>query len=104
MFRVAEKHSDYGPFFLWFIRRQKTGKIIACLGMVVLFLVGCGAVSDMLSVSLESKYAPVTNVSALTNVKLIVVLGGGMSSEPELPITDQLSAESLIHLIEGMHL
>jgi uncharacterized SAM-binding protein YcdF (DUF218 family) len=93
-----------GLLFLWFSRRQKTGKIIVSLGTVLLFLVGCGTVSDMLLGSLESKYPPVADVSALTSVKWIVVLGGGISSDTKLPLTDHLTAESLVRLVEGVRL
>jgi len=93
-----------GLFFLWFTRRQKAGKIIVSLGTVVLFLIGCGTVSNMLLRSLESKYPPVTDVSALTSVKWVVVLGGGISSDPKLPVTDNLSGTSLVRLVEGIRL
>jgi len=93
-----------GLFFLWFTRRQKAGKIIVSFGTVVLFLISCGNVSDMLLRPLESKYPPVTDISNFTNVKWVVVLGGGASLDPNLSVTDQLSPVSLVRLVEGIRL
>ena len=93
-----------GLFFLWFTSRQKAGKIIVTLGTIFLLLIGCNTVADMLLNTLESKYPPLKEVSALTRIKWIVVLGGGTSSDPKLPITDQLSAASLVRLVEGIRL
>ncbi len=93
-----------GLFFLWFTRRQKTGKIIVSIGVILLTTISYGAVSDMLLRPLESKYSPITDASAFSNVKWVVVLAGGHSTDPKLSITDQLSGTSLVRLIEGIRL
>lgn len=93
-----------GLFILWFTRRQKTGKIIVSIGVILLTTISYDAVSDMLLRTLESKYPPITNVSAFSNVKWVVVLSGGHSTDPKLSVTDQLSGASLVRLVEGIRL
>jgi uncharacterized SAM-binding protein YcdF (DUF218 family) len=93
-----------GLFFLWFTRKQKTGKIFISVGFVLLTTISYVAVSDLLLGPLESKYLPITDTSAIQDIKWVVVLGGGSCSDPKLPITDQLSAASLIRLVEGIRI
>ena len=93
-----------GLFFLWFTRRQKTGKIVISTGVVLLTVISYGVFSNMLLRPLESKYLPIMEVSDLSDVKWVVVLSGGISSDNKLPITDQLSSVSLVRLVEGIRL
>jgi len=66
----------------------------------------------MLLGSLEYKYAPlVLDVSSTdstdklaASAKWIVVLGGGTSSDPRLPINSQLSSGSLVRLVEAIRI
>jgi uncharacterized SAM-binding protein YcdF (DUF218 family) len=93
-----------GLFFLWFTRRQKTGKIFVSTGVIFLAVISYSAFSNMLLGPLESKYSPITDISEFSNVKWVAVLGGGTSSDPKLSVTDQLSAASLVRLVEGVRL
>jgi len=93
-----------GLFFLWFTRRQKTGKIVVSTGVIFLTLISYNAFSNMLLRPLESKYLPITDVSSFSNVKWVIVLSGGHSTDPKLSVTDQLSGTSLVRLIEGIRL
>ena len=93
-----------GLFLLWFTRRQKTGKIVVSTGVIFLTVIGYSTFSNMLLRPLEYKYSPITDVSAFSNVKWVVVLSGGHSTDPKLSITDQLSGTSLVRLIEGIRL
>ena len=93
-----------GLFFLWFTRRQKTGKIIVSLGTIVLVMISYVNVSDVLLRPLEYEYSPITDVSDFPNIKWVAVLSGEHSTDPKLSITDQLSATSLIRLVEGIRL
>lgn len=68
-----------------------------CLGVL-----SYGAVSDMLARPLERLYPPLTNREALKDVKWIVVLGGGSTVDPELPLSTYLSEASVIRLSEGV--
>ena len=93
-----------GLFALWFTRRQKTGKILASIGVIFLVTISYDTVSNMFLRPVESKYLPITDTSAFKDVKWVVVLGGGHFSDPKLAITDQLSDASLVRLVEGIRI
>ena len=73
-----------GLFFLWFTRKQKTGKIIASIGVFIFLVMSYDGIPNVLIKQLESKYPPlcltVISDTAVSNdissVKCIVVLGG----------------------------
>jgi len=46
-----------GMFLLWFTRRQRAGKIVVCLGIVLLALFSSTPFSDIALESLECRYA-----------------------------------------------
>ena len=93
-----------GLFILWLTRRQKTGKIIVTIGVILLTTMSYGAVSDMFLGPLEYRYLPIKDISAFQDVKWVVVLGGGHYTDPTLSITDQLSDASLVRLVEGIRI
>ena len=86
---------------LWFTRKEKIGKLVVSIGVVLLAILSYGSVSDVLLRPLEYKYPPVLNLDGIQNVKWVVVLGGGHNSDPKLPATSQLSDASLARLVEG---
>jgi len=47
---------------------------------------------------------PIRDISKFQSIKWVVVLGGGHYTDPKLPVTDQLSAASIVRLIEGIRL
>jgi len=70
-----------GIFFIWFTRKQKTGKLIVTLGFVCLIFVSFGYFANLLIFPLEqiySKYTPSSNDA----VKYVVVLGLEEDAEP----------------------
>ena len=87
-----------GIFLLWFTRRQKAGKIIVSIGVVFLIALSYGAASEMLLRPLEYKYPALTDVSTISGIKWVVVLSGGHSPDQNLPVTGQLSDDSLVRL------
>lgn len=91
-----------GLVFLWFTRRQRTGKVLVTIAFIVLVLFSSVGVSDVLIRPLEQKYSPVTNFEASKDIKWIVVLGGGSTATPGLPLSTYLSAASLFRLSEGV--
>lgn len=91
-----------GLFFLWFTRRQKTGKVLLTISTLFLGLLSYGAVSDMLARPLEEKYPPIKSFENIQDVKWIVVLGGGSGVDPGLPPSTYLSEASLVRLSEGV--
>jgi uncharacterized SAM-binding protein YcdF (DUF218 family) len=97
-----------GLFLLWFTARQKTGKIFITAGLTILVLSGYSQTSDILIKSLESRYPPLSNDIFMSSPdqrpKLVVVLGGGSTSNPDFPITSQAGSASLTRLIEGIRI
>ncbi|MDT7688961.1 MAG: hypothetical protein QOE46_1720 [Acidobacteriota bacterium] len=94
-----------GLVLLWFTRRQRAGKCLATTGALIMLLLGYGFASHGMLASLERRYAPVADASALGRpVRWIVVLGGGSSSDETLPPAARLSEGSLARLVEGIRL
>ncbi len=86
-----------GLALLWFTRRQKAGKILVSAGAGLLLILGYSFVPDLLLRPLEQKYPPVADLAAgqagskeVQDIKCIVVLGGGHTSDPKLPVTSQI--------------
>lgn len=101
-----------GLAFLLFTRKQKTGKVIISVSVTLFVVFSYTPIPGILLRSLEYRYPllSVTTVSdttgndAVPSVKWIVVLGGGHTSDPNIPTASQLSRESLIRLIEAIRL
>ncbi len=93
-----------GLFLLWFTRKQVLGKVVVTLGAVLLGVLSYGSFSDGLLRPLEYSYPPKPAVEAIRGAKWIVVLGGGHVSDPRVPVTSQLSGESMARLVEGIRL
>jgi len=93
-----------GLIFLWFTRRQKTGKVLVTISTFVLGIFSYGVVVDILAGPLEQRYPPIADFQAVKDVKWIVVLGGGSGVDPGLPLSTYLSGVSLSRLSEGVSL
>jgi len=93
-----------GTILLWFTRWQKTGKVIVTIGLIVLTGMSYGPISDALLRPLEYKYPPLLKSDHLTEVKWVVVLGAGHVSNPQIPLTSQISTSALFRLVEGIRL
>jgi uncharacterized SAM-binding protein YcdF (DUF218 family) len=93
-----------GLFFVSLTRRRKAGKILILIGVLFLGALSFDPVSDKLLQPLEYSYSPLLDVGNVQNIKWIVVLGGGHTSDPKLPITSQLSEASLVRLVEGIRI
>jgi len=93
-----------GLFFLWFTRKQKAGRIVVSIGVLLLCTLSYGAVSDIVVRPLEYEHPPLMKLEDVCEVKWVVVLGGGHTSDPKVPITSQLSRASIVRLVEGIRL
>ena len=104
--------SFLGLFLLWFTRRQRTGKALVTVGMCALALLSYGPISDALLAPLEYKFEPYKaenysrdlSLKKGDKVKYVVVLGGGHSADPGIPVTSRLSDPSLKRLLEGIRI
>ncbi len=93
-----------GLIVLWFSRRQKIGKVVVFLGVALLTALSYDAVSNSLLRPLEYQYDSPGNRGEISDVKWVVVLGGGHISDSRVPITSQISGTSLVRLVEGIRL
>lgn len=100
-----------GLALLWFSRRQRAGKILVTLGTGLLLTLSHSFVPDLALRPLEQRYPPVPDRAAgqaghheARAAKYIVVLGGGQTSDPKLPVTSHLRSDSLFRVLEGVRL
>jgi len=91
-----------GIFMLLFTKRQRAGKVTVILGVIFLLSISYDALPDRALGILERKYPPLNEIELKSDVKWIVVLGGGHTSDPCLPAASRLSTESLARLVEGI--
>jgi uncharacterized SAM-binding protein YcdF (DUF218 family) len=91
-----------GIFLLWFTKRQKLGKLLVSFGILFLLIFSYSPVSSRLISHLEYQYPPL--YTAPSSIKWIVVLGGGHISDSKMPISSQISRESLVRLTEAIRL
>ncbi len=102
-----------GAVLMFFSRKQKRGKYIVLSG-ILLFAFFCysSPVSKVFIRRLEYKYPPLLSIQSsddtrgaiVPEVKWIVVLAGGHTSDPDIPITSRVSGETLVRLAEGIRL
>ncbi|MEA3428477.1 MAG: envelope biogenesis factor ElyC [Thermodesulfobacteriota bacterium] len=93
-----------GIFLLWFTGRQKTGKMVVFAGVLLLALFSYTSMSEVCLRPLEYKYPPLVDLHQFSDVKWVVVLGGGHNSDSNLPVTSQISESSLSRLVEGIRI
>lgn len=101
-----------GMFYLFFTKKQTWGKFLVFLGFIILLLLSNGQITDSITGYLESSYSPAAaqfskefyDSGDADFIKYVVVLGGGHTSNPELPVTSQISANSMVRLIEGIRI
>jgi uncharacterized SAM-binding protein YcdF (DUF218 family) len=101
-----------GLVFLWATKRQRLGKALVTWGTVLLVLLGSHFLSPVLLGPLESQYPPLLNAETVlreggrdaAGSPWIVVLGGGIVSDPALPPNSQLALASLARVVEGVRL
>lgn len=102
-----------GLFYLWFTKKQVWGRLLVSVGFIILLLLSNTHMSDQIIGYLESNYRPhdiqmskeIYYDSADTDfIKYIVVLGGGHTTNPELPVSSQISESTMVRLVEGIRI
>lgn len=91
-----------GLVLLWFSRRQRLGKLVATAGFLLFVLVAYGALGGPALRALEGDYTPLASPPA--DINWIVVLGGGATSDPDLPPAQRASQATLARAVEGVRL
>ncbi len=111
-FPISLLLSFLGLYLLWFTTKQRAGKILISTGLVILTLFSYHVLVDSLLRPLERQYdtieikslPPVQKAENKSAIKFVVVLGGGHTSDPELPLISQIGRSSLVRLIEGIRI
>jgi uncharacterized SAM-binding protein YcdF (DUF218 family) len=104
--------SFLGLYLLWFTTKQKVGKILVSVGLVILILFSYNVIADKLLRPLERQYksfemkgsSSVPRTEDESAIKFVVVLGGGHALDPELPLISQIGSSELVRLIEGIRI
>lgn len=96
----------YLLFFLSLIlifMKKKLGKRLLVFTLVLFYLLSIMPVSNLLLRTLENKYSPLLIPS--NDIKYVVVLGGGaINHDTQLPSTSRLGSSSTARLLEGIRL
>ena len=94
-----------GCILLLMKNKIKIGRIFIITGFFLLSAFGYSTIpAENLIKSFEDKYPPVINYQDNSDVKWIVVLGGGYLWDPMFPVTEQISFASLVRLSEGIRI
>lgn len=101
-----------GLILIWFTNRQRTGKILITIGIFILALFSFSPISDIFLGPLEYQYESyykeasqtVSQIGRKSEIKYVVVLGGGHIPDPKIPITSQINPEPLVRLVEGIRI
>ena len=95
-----------GLFLLWRNKRRREGLLLVTIAVIVLACASFDFFADGLIRSLEHWYPPlmVSEKNRPQNIQWIVVLGGGHTVDPALPVSSQISGDSLVRLFEGVRL
>jgi len=97
-----------GLILLWFTRRQKAGKVLVTLGVLLIFALSTGFVGHWLIAPLESRYAPYGAHGQYpvseSDIRYVVVLAGGLPAVEGYPITRQVSGDGMARLLEGVRI
>lgn len=99
-----------GAALLWFTARQRAGKVLVTAGVIGITLLSFNPLPEYFLGALEAVYPPhefsVGEASAPPGppVAFVVVLSGGHTDDPRMPITAQLRSSSVVRLVEGIRI
>ena len=90
-----------GLILLWLNKHTKLGKLLSTCGLLLLILFSWHPFSTPLLRPIEQSYA---QFEATTQVDYVVVLGAGVASDPDVPLTSHLSSSAGARLMEGLRI
>ena len=101
-----------GVLGLWSSTRVRIGKILVTSGVILLILLSYRVVPNQLLGLFENYHPPLVFADSslaqddarVQNIQWIVVLSGGGRINATLPLTSQLSSESIVRMVEGIRL
>jgi uncharacterized SAM-binding protein YcdF (DUF218 family) len=91
---------------LFLLKKKRTASCFVSISLLWLLTISTGFIPVMLVDSLENQYPPlnITDDLAGSTPVYIMVLGHGYTNDKKLPHIDQLSANSLFRLMEGIRI
>lgn len=97
-----------GLILLYFKKHYKLSIILITISFTILLLLSFSDISKYIILPLERKY-PLFDPDKISTtekaeIKWVIVLSGGLISDPELPITSQLNGSSLDRVVEGIRI
>ena len=93
-----------GAVLLWFLSRQRLGRILVTTAVGLMLFVSWEPTSNWILTPL-STYRPLRDPTvAAAGARWVVVLGGGYDPSPDLPATSRLSGATLERLVEGIRI
>ncbi|MBD3314604.1 MAG: hypothetical protein GF344_02345 [Chitinivibrionales bacterium] len=100
-----------GIAFLLFSKRQKAGKALVVISLLMTALVSQRVGANFLLAPIEHGYTPfnltaANSPSSIDNgtIDYVVVLGAGHTDAPHFPYTVQIRASALFRLVEGIRI
>ena len=101
-----------GVLGLWSSTWVRVGKILVTMGVIFLLLLSYRVVPYQLLGLFENHHPPLlfadTSMAVddprVQHIKWVVVLSGGGGLQPDLPLTSQLSSETIVRMVEGIRL
>jgi uncharacterized SAM-binding protein YcdF (DUF218 family) len=96
-----------GLFFLWFSKKQKVGKVLVTLGVLLLGLLSNHSFANLLLYPLELAHPSLLEPELLNQdrdnpVKWVVVLSGSFNSDSVLPLSARPGNVTLTRFMEGV--
>ncbi|MBU1055189.1 MAG: YdcF family protein [Proteobacteria bacterium] len=91
-----------GLLLLLIKKKEKIGKFIIMAGVISMIFMSFNVLPDKILGNLERKYKPLLNMNSISEIRWVVVLGGGCSADSTLPVISRLSHHSLFRLVEGI--
>ncbi len=91
-----------GLVLIWPLKKKPAGWIVAAVSFLCLLMLGYGVAGDIMLGRLENLHPAPTDIESHSGVKWVVVLGGGLISDPRMPISSQLSNGSAVRTVEGI--
>ena len=99
-----------GLLLLWFTRRQRAGRVLVTVAVLLQSLLALDGVADLVLDPLE-RHRPVLVPGSSSpldararQARFIVVLGGGHTPSPGLPTNSELNVVTLARVVEGVRL
>jgi len=93
-----------GLILLFITPRKKLGKAFILLGIILLAGLSFTPLSDMLLAPLEYKYPSLQSLDGCSDIKWIVVLGGGHKYDLRTPVTARPNHPSTVRVVEAVRL